>query len=398
VALDVGPGTRSRIGLAAGVWLAVILAATLTPLPNQTAQSAASPWWCVACGDLGAVDLAQNILLFMPLGVALAAGTRRLGIVILIGASLSLGIELLQATLIAGRDASLGDLLANAVGSGLGAALRRNAPALAYPGRAASRWLAAGAGLFALATLAGSAWLLTPSPLPRRAIVSSAPRIALYDRFPGQILEAGASGRAGDSTFGVDATVLSVPPHTRPAVILGAMTSDGEFWTMLSEHRGDVTFTWRTRAQVLRLREPSVTAAATDIGNDTVAMSGRRTRSAMRIDLTGPRQKMRSLLRIGPALGWVLIVPLGMPSPSMTIPLTFAWLVILTAPSGYWLGRSGTRANAWLMGAVMAAALGAIYAISWAFGVAQPSGWELMAVTAGLAIGWGSGSRSPKSD
>lgn len=74
------------------------------------------------------INLLGNVAVFVPLGFTLAMALRgrpagrRLGLAILLGASLSATIELVQA-LLPSRVPSLGDWTLNVLGSGLGAAV-----------------------------------------------------------------------------------------------------------------------------------------------------------------------------------------------------------------------------------------------------------------------------------
>jgi FeS assembly protein SufD len=100
------PPARER---AAGAALALagflfIAVATLTPLPNVMYSL---PRTCIVCGELGVVDVVNNILLFVPLGAGLTlAGVRRRTAVALCVA-LTVTVETLQIGVIAGRDAKI---------------------------------------------------------------------------------------------------------------------------------------------------------------------------------------------------------------------------------------------------------------------------------------------------
>ncbi len=122
--------------------LAFIGLMTLLPAPEEAARAAATPLDCILCGDLGSVDFLLNILLFVPLGVGLGlAGFSWRRAVVLAGL-LSAGIELLQMKFIPGRDASLGDILSNTLGGGLGALLAARWQDLVFPSPRRSRRLA----------------------------------------------------------------------------------------------------------------------------------------------------------------------------------------------------------------------------------------------------------------
>src|SRR5438477_1941760 len=108
---------QQRWFLAAAV--AAILSATLFPISGGDPE----PWLgCVLCGERGIADALINVLLFFPLGAALAATGMPWARCLLGGALLSAAVEFAQMY-IPGRDPSLGDVLSNTLGAGLGAAL-----------------------------------------------------------------------------------------------------------------------------------------------------------------------------------------------------------------------------------------------------------------------------------
>ncbi|MDR0787702.1 MAG: VanZ family protein [Gemmatimonadota bacterium] len=104
-------GALSLIALVLGV--VFIMMATLFPVPGDFS----TPGFCIFCGERGGSDFLSNIILFAPFGLALAVRGVSGPLVFLIGGLFSLGIETLQIDIIAGRDASLGDLIANTLGA-----------------------------------------------------------------------------------------------------------------------------------------------------------------------------------------------------------------------------------------------------------------------------------------
>ena len=101
-------------------WLALVFWLTLRSAPAQAATVAELRWYCISCGAEGVADLLLNVLLFAPLGIAacgLGWSWRKTAVVFF---ALSTSIEITQATLLVGRDASLGDVLANSTGAILG--------------------------------------------------------------------------------------------------------------------------------------------------------------------------------------------------------------------------------------------------------------------------------------
>jgi hypothetical protein len=155
------PVTQPR-GASAAVLLALSIAVVAFMTLRPTQAIVATPTFCVFCGSLGGVDFILNVILFVPLGITLRWATGRIRTTALIGVATTLIIEALQARLITGRDASLGDLIANTIGTLLGAWL----------GVAIFRWLNASApaarrhavafGIATALVIAVSAFLLQP--------------------------------------------------------------------------------------------------------------------------------------------------------------------------------------------------------------------------------------------
>ena len=115
---------------------------------------------CIACGPRGLADALLNLVLFLPLGFALAGIVRKLP-ALLLGSLLSLVIEVAQLG-IPGRDSSLSDLLFNTVGTAVGVLIwAKRDLLLARNSRACAMLTAAGLILTTVVMLA-TAWLLQP--------------------------------------------------------------------------------------------------------------------------------------------------------------------------------------------------------------------------------------------
>lgn len=103
--------------------LALILAiglVLLATLPDVHGETLGRFQFCVVCGESGSADAVLNILLFLPFGAALAWGRRGVAAALVAGACLSLAIEITQLAL-PGRFSTLGDVVWNTTGAGLGA-------------------------------------------------------------------------------------------------------------------------------------------------------------------------------------------------------------------------------------------------------------------------------------
>ena len=184
------PRRAPALGLVA-ISFALIAFMTLRP----TQAIVVTPTFCVFCGPLGGVDFILNVILFVPLGISLRWATGRWRTTIIVGVVTTLMIETLQSRLIGGRDASLGDLLANTLGTLLGAwvatALFRW---LNATGNAAHRYAAA-FGIAAALVVTGSAFLLQPIVPRYPQWVQWTPLHPNTDPFRGTLLAVELKGR-----------------------------------------------------------------------------------------------------------------------------------------------------------------------------------------------------------
>src|ERR1700728_432499 len=118
--LTVALAQQKTLGAAITV-LAVLVIAGLTLMPGA-GPPADHFDVCVTCGTHWASDFGLNVLLFVPFGFGLRlAGIRRRTVCLVVVAS-TVTIELLQYSVIAGRDSDLSDILSNSLGGGIGIA------------------------------------------------------------------------------------------------------------------------------------------------------------------------------------------------------------------------------------------------------------------------------------
>jgi len=246
---------------------------TLRPVPEQAAAVAeTSPWCIVRCGDLGLLDSILNILLFLPLGIGLGLlrGTRA---AVAIGFLYSVAIELTQLFLIAGRDASLRDVITNTLGSGLGASLVTLwRPILLCQAHTARR-LATIAGIGWLVVLAGTSFAAQPS-LPQSTWYGQwAPELGQFDTFPGTVrdvhldksfLPSGilANGDEVRDTlltqrYRLQASALVEGSTEHEAPIFSIFDDQQQEILVLAQAGHTIHFRTRTRAADLELRSPS---------------------------------------------------------------------------------------------------------------------------------------------
>jgi hypothetical protein len=151
-------GPRTGVVVTA-VTLAAIGAVTLVPGSEKGTEP---PLACIICGEQGLADALVNVILFLPLGGGLALGEVRLRRALIAGALISALVEFAQL-LIPGRDPSVGDLLSNTVGTGIGYAATWLAPVLARLDEGAAAKLSIAAALDVLLAVLLTGWFLQPS-------------------------------------------------------------------------------------------------------------------------------------------------------------------------------------------------------------------------------------------
>jgi hypothetical protein len=383
-----------RAGVLITVTLPAILWLTLRSDPHAASVVDLTPWWCVSCGPAGTADQLQNLLLFLPLGVAAgwAGWTLRVTGAVLLG--LTVMIESLQAFLGNGRDAALGDVLANALGGLLGWWL------VQLGGR---RWLAVqhaaapiGVGLF-VAQLIATASLNGPTVSgPEPWQLRLRPETVDRPTYRGAIIAIELGGR---SIVMEAAKPLQPADPSAPIVIAEITWDDIDESTLTPIVRLDDARNWsifaidrraqhlgvsvRTRAGQLRLRTPTWLVAVPDDtrSGDTLTVwlsvqGGSATVAARRSDGTARSTRFA----YGAQHGWAFINPFARAHPSVatwqrwTLAWLFGWGVLLGLTT-----MPARRPTAWLG----AALVGLIVLTGVAGALASP--WEVLA----LLVGWG---------
>lgn len=115
------PGDGRRLSPTMGFLLSLLSFLTATLVPVGEAEE--SKLRLDPMSDLDDLQALGNLLLLVPLGGFLALrGMSRLRVV-LIAATLSVGVEILQYHLVSGRYASVGDVLLNTTGAVIGSAV-----------------------------------------------------------------------------------------------------------------------------------------------------------------------------------------------------------------------------------------------------------------------------------
>ncbi len=350
------------------VFVLVILMLTL--VPTKHLPRTPGFFGCLICGERGLADTALNIVLFLPVGLlaALAFGPRR-GIV-LAGALFSAGIELAQIS-IPGRDASVGDLLFNTVGTLLGIYIVAQASSWLKPGRRALLTLAFGFAIAIPGLAAVTGWLVRPSLSShpwytmwnpdldhlaeyRGAMVAS--RVGTIEligtsRLPDVTRDAvRAALLRGDD---IDVRVVVAERARRLAGMFAIYDEEQQEILLIGAQSDDLVLHYRLRAEDVRLDRPDLRLRDAFFGlqsGDTIAISATR---------TAGRHCLRAGLREACELGldvphsWRLLLNGGTLKDWFTRFVSLSWTFALAAPLGFY---ARSRATAALGGAAWMAA------------------------------------------
>jgi hypothetical protein len=399
----------------AGRWLfavalGVIAVATLAPLEANESFTDA----CIICGPLGGVDFILNVLIFLPIGIAIVMIGGRVRTAILVGGIITLTIESLQWRVIPGRDASLGDLLANTIGSAFGAWLATRAWRWVRLTGASAFNSTVLSALAASAIMVTSAMLLVPAVPPGPTYVQWAPATRTTALFngrlisaelngvtlrPTQLLQAAWSPDLMKKRFVLRANLIAPASSTsRRAMVL--RVSDPLAESLMLAHVGEnLVLRSHTLASRFRLRSPVIV-----LRDAFRAGEGRRTSGIVMLEaVSNPRAiALRTsqenaanevTVRRTVGMGWVLIAPRDFSLTESWWVAHAVWLGILVFPVGYFARRSGTSErglaqSAWVPAAFVLVGIVAATAI---VGLSPPAPGEAFGLMAGTAAGWGTG-------
>jgi hypothetical protein len=345
-----------------------ILLLTLWPLPEEAYRASLSPVTCLVCGGQGVQDVLQNIVMLLPLGLALGLAGVRPRMVALGAFGLAVLVESLQYAVVTGRDASLSDVVTNTTGAALGAMLAPHLPTLLRPGRRAAATLGIG-----MTVLWAAAWLFGAWAMQGNVGAGH-----WRGRFPGDLPDAPAvSGEAvrasiGGTSIGLapvslpmeveqgfsrDSFALRVVVRPGPAIaprenvvtIIDIRQDDSvannSLVMVLNRVQERALLGFRINAARVRLRTPSFNLGpAFDVPpGGEVTLDVARARGALRADASHAGKALHTEYRIGPELLWSVLAP-RTPQPGLAwIIEAFLWPTALLLVAGYWCGRSGAR-------------------------------------------------------
>jgi len=402
---------------------AFIALLTLIPDPGGAREAAATPLYCVVCGSLGGVDVLLNLMLFVPLGIGLGLAGFSWRRALVVAGLLSFSIELLQLTVIAGRDASLGDIITNTTGGAFGALAGPHWRRVLLPARRSARRLA-----LAYATLLCGIWLVTAWSLGLRLPTSApwygqwAPDLGNYKPFLGRVLGLKAGemplppGRAPDQerlrdavaarpTMAFKAVLGPMPARLAP---VGAIHDEWQRQVILiGQDRNDLAFRVSLKGSGLKLRVPTVNLRNGMAGQpgDTVYASGGLRDGAFELESQVGTTHRSRRLPLTASWGWSLVLPWDSVLGEEARGLTALWIVGLLALLAHWsflAGRAATTIPVVTAAILLWAIpnLAGFEHVHWSEWAAAAAGIGLGAVTAAAAFetGGGKGGRSSTPD
>ncbi len=378
---------QSALGAFFVLALGVVLGLTLLP---GSGHDTGRFQLCLLCGDLGLSDFLANILLFLPLGLALCGITRRPALTVGALLLLSVAIEVAQLW-IPGRESTLGDIAANTLGGALGAGV-----ASWWPRRRRSPRGAAVAVAAALLAIAAGGVALHPYFPPTRYFGQWTPELGQFGVYRGRVLSAEigtlalpswelpdsraarARLRAGDRVL---VRAVAGPPTERLAPLFAIADDRAREILLLGVDGDDLVFEVSTSAPDLRLDQPRVAwshALSGIAAGDSLVVRAWRQGAGVCLQVNDRARcgvpfatdelwrllgsPPRRLAWAAPAAGWAIVALLG-------------FAVGLLAPR---------RASGWL---IVAALLCGVALVPISVGLAPLSALDAVVLLAGIVAG-----------
>jgi hypothetical protein len=399
-------------GIIAGVILLAIAVATLTP---SNGPPVTGSQWCIACGELGALDVIANVVLFLPFGFALTRATNG-RVAVFVCFVTTVVVEAMQVRIVPGRDASLGDVVANSLGGLLGAQLAIHGARLLGPTRRTATGLALGWCAVFGAIGAATAWGLTQAPVARSLWIQWRPERAGYEPFTGRLLSFEVDGIDLPTgypapVFGLAHELMSEEWHatvridrdglTLGRAVLVRVSEEYALPLMIEQFGWDLTCVRRVRSATLRFRSPrfalhSALRMKSGVHHpDIVQLRCARRGTTMVLSSQAGSARDEQVMRLSPSLGWALLSPFDVPLSGRTTWLGSLWLIAIAFPIGYWWSASlsgATRAqrrrhSAFVVVAFAVGATSGLVLAPLAAHTAVAAWWEWLSAGLGVVAG-----------
>jgi len=375
--------------LVTGLSLATILALTLYPTRSRTAE-----WTCIFCGTFSVADAILNVLLFVPFGAGLALMRVPLKRSLFVAILVPIAIELAQSG-IPGRDASIGDLITNTFGCGIGYGAIMSATWCFLPSHRQASLLSLVAAVVVVGSVTVTGGLVQPSFPQSRYFAQWTPDFDHMARYRGKVLDAriGLLALPPQSVEQTDSftamwfdgdpiriRAVTGPPVFALAPLFSISDNHEREILLVGPDRRDLVFRYRTRSISWRLHQPAITipdGMAQDLG-DTTTIDIWRDGKQHCVTVNADRH---CGLGFTAGMAWTLLIGSSGFSAGLTTLLNAAWVAVLLLPLGFW-----TRPSLGSVGTLAIAVLG----LTW---VPQAVGLLATPVTEwlGAAAGYGTG-------
>jgi hypothetical protein len=320
-------------------------------------------------------------------------------------------VETLQWRLIRGRDASLGDLVANTLGTLVGIWIAVEGPRWVSASPLVARRLAGACGLLVCGTLAASSWLLRPVQVRFPQYVQWKPVRRNNDSFQGQLSSVQFNGvtlRPAEilsapearktRTVSVRAEVAgSIPPTRRQAFIVRIANDQREEGFALLQWGNGAAFRTQMAAKNMRLRPLLVGRAAglprvgSDENDGELTIEGRSNSRLIEVGVIAPSARTSVTLRRTVGLAWASLLPWEVTLNDRWWPANAAFLGVLVLPVAFFTMRSWRKTPddssdglVWWPFALVLATLVVVPALN-GMSALEPGEWS--GVVAGMAAG-----------
>jgi hypothetical protein len=337
----------------------------------------------------------------------------------LLALALSVLIEVAQLLVLAGRDPTVGDVVANTLGGALGFGLIAFSPTWLRPSRRQA---------IALLVCWGAAWLCIQAvsnfgftfSLPASQYYGQLSRpMGRFVAFRGTVLGASAADiplpdalipasenvrRVLLNGSALSAMVLPAGAPSGIAPIVRIADAGQHEIALLAQEDRSLVATIRSGATALRLRRPlySLARAFPVTGHtaslraaDTLRVFARFRPGAVTVASVSRSYREQSRIQISAALGWTLLMPFDRTIEGTMAErvASMAWIALLLAPIGYWARRFAAQGRA----PVLSRALMGLFTVSLLatglvlvpriFGLPSATFTEIIAALCGIWVG-----------
>jgi hypothetical protein len=398
-----------RFGPAAAV--VCIAAATLVPASPDASWQPRAVNLCLVCGADAGLDAFNNVLLYLPFGVAAAAAAWRLTATVIAAAAMAVAIESVQYAALIGRYPSASDVVFNTAGACVGWILFARWRAWAMPSVQGARAGALAAAAVLVALTAATALMLAPRVPEPPLVVQWVPQRAVA--FTGTLHRAVIQGmdvtegpvtRATADAIGTGArqrdltVVADITPATGPIAGFAPivrLAAEGVVHLSLGQTRDSMAFVPALRSRALGFRTIAVRVPVPPTSS-RVRVTGAVEPRRLRIVVVGPFGELTRDLPLTAGLGWAFLLPVPVTVGSWHPLATALWVVLLGVPVGYYT-RLAARPHRspshvrhrhvhWWIVPVAALAV-AFVAVPSAGGLAATTWPEWVAAVVGVALG-----------